>query len=518
LKEIVALFHLFYIRYYKKKAMGGSQSSNVASAIAKVANSVEERTSGNADQITNCSQTLNLSGCTIKGSLDVKNACNLSSKLSQVTTQLQETNLKSDITQQLVQEAASTVGSMGIGYASASNTASSIADMSNVISSSIQQAGSQYGNISQYIFCGPGTTIDGPAIIENVGSVDFFIDQIQNNTQVSSIANSITQDISQKATATVEGLGGFLIALAVLIIAIGYVFFKPVAMIFENKILMVLIVALIIGFILMGMYWRETPPFFGKPDECSLSTMSGCKQGVDCVDVKEEQTVTLAVTPLRYSMDLVGGGDASLCQSAMTKYKPGLLQTLIQSKSGWTEETHAFFETSALWKTLNLPNPIVCDSAPGCSRGNCDKCCSNPNDGPWRTNSTPYTDSNINPKILIDMVMKARYACANLLGIPTDVYIYDNEYVTVNGEAKIVNELNDDERQIVYRFTPQNAPASQDLFTAIRSGGIVTGAFGICDTPANKIQRFVGRWGPWALVAGFVALIASTVLRKSPSK
>src|SRR5665648_1215590 len=100
--------------------MGGSFSKNVANAIAEAVTQIQTNASGTNEQKNICINMFNTEGCVID-EVEVSQRCAIQADSQQVIDQITNNNLKNNIAQDLLQRATSTVGAMGIGYASASN-------------------------------------------------------------------------------------------------------------------------------------------------------------------------------------------------------------------------------------------------------------------------------------------------------------------------------------------------------------------------------------------------------------
>jgi hypothetical protein len=208
--------------------MGASQSSNVAKSIADVSNKISDETSANANQVNNISNNVSFQNCTVNGKkLQInENATNIQ-KSKQIATSIQNSNVQNDIQQELLQKASSTVGSLGIGYADSNNSASMFVNASTDIIQSIETTCGQLNNELNSFTC-DNSTINVDDILISLGTSNTFLsDQTVQNQQIADISNKISQKADQTATSTVEGLTGTLIAIAIIIAALGYTITKP---------------------------------------------------------------------------------------------------------------------------------------------------------------------------------------------------------------------------------------------------------------------------------------------------
>lgn len=284
--------------------MGAAQSSNAAEAVANVSNFVNNSTTANSTAVSNVQKTINLSNCYIKlaGDFDAKESATLAQKNTQIISAKQDTNVANNIQQQMLQQAQSTVGSLGIGYADASNSASEMVNDTNQIVNAMTVGCNQYSSVNQSFTCSGSTIIAKNLNIEFDSSSDFLSSQTLNNDQVANVVNDISQSIQQKATATVEGISGMLIMILLMIAVIIYVGMKPLSSGGAKVIVGVSLCFVFVGVILL-MYLRGTPPFFSSPSECinnSSIGMGGNDGNVpNCIN-HQDKKITLSSPPLKY--------------------------------------------------------------------------------------------------------------------------------------------------------------------------------------------------------------------------
>ena len=294
----------------KEKTMGGAISSNTASAIASVTNKVENSTTANTAQVSEQLNQANFNGCTVIAdkNIDVKQAQETAAKNIQMVTGISSTSVRNNLQQKMMQEAQSTVGSMGIGIASATNSASMMANASSDVSNTVGANAAQYTgqmndfNCTNSWFKGMNITIGQGSVSSNLS------DQVVKSKNVTTLATSISQKATQKATAKVAGLASFLIALALVIVAIGWSIGKTLSAGGATKILV--IVALVIGMgILAGfMYMWKTPPFFDDPVTCKPGkkteicdiTGKNCFNCEECIDINKNTKIDLNHPPIKY--------------------------------------------------------------------------------------------------------------------------------------------------------------------------------------------------------------------------
>ena len=285
--------------------MGAAHSSNVADAVTNVVNNISQETTTNNTQVQNIRQSASFINCnTQAGSLNIKESATTVQKSNQIASALQNTHVKNDLQQKLLQAATSTVGSLGIGFADASNSASMMANASTNISNEMNTVSNQTANTSNTFTCQDSTfDIAGNFDINLLSNSDFMSSQTVKAHQVADVVNKVSQTADQKASATVDGIGAALLCMAVLIIAIGWSFSKTVTAVADNKgaqkIWQILGIVLFTGLIVTA-YLLDWPPFFGKTNECiSTGAISGCKD--TCINIDSDGSIKLDSAPLRYT-------------------------------------------------------------------------------------------------------------------------------------------------------------------------------------------------------------------------
>lgn len=288
--------------------MGAAQSSNVANATTQITNYVQNSAEVDNSQVQNIEQNIRLGkGCEIiaSGNINITSLATTIAKNQQLNQALNNTSINNQIQQKMLQTAASTVGSMGVGYADASNSASMYANASSTIVNTTKSVSSQVANIDQNFSC-EGSYIKGKNINIGMSSNSQDIsDQILKTQDVNDVVNQVSQSIEQKATAKVEGLAGFILALAVLVAALGYTVAKPLSS-GSMKIVIVVIVLLAVGGLMAFMYLKKTPPFFTDDNVCNPHSNLGGNCSSGCIN-QTKQTISIDGTPLRYSLALPGG-------------------------------------------------------------------------------------------------------------------------------------------------------------------------------------------------------------------
>ena len=228
--------------------MGAAQSQNVANAVSTVSNDIKNLTSVNNYQQNNNQQIVDINKCLIEARQEF--IINFSSQLilrsEQITQVKNQTSLYNSVQQAVLQQAMSKIGSMGVGFATATNNTSLFCSLNNNIINSVNQGSSQFSNTVQQFACKDSVIITNKFNISFNNVSDFYNKQILDNSSVNDVTNEITQSIKQKASATVEGLTGFLIGIALIIAALGYAIAKPLSSGSTKIIVAVILIFLII--------------------------------------------------------------------------------------------------------------------------------------------------------------------------------------------------------------------------------------------------------------------------------
>ena len=517
--------------------MGVSHSSNVSNAIASVTNDIGQQTTANTQQANNISQKITNNNCTIitKNYTADESGKTMQSN-SQLSKAIQKSDVQNNIQQKLLQQASSTVGSMGLGYADANNTANMFVNSSTTIIDAMNTSCSQFSNINQSWTCDRSTIIADNVNI-NLGSTsDFLSQQVLDNNQVANVINDITQTADQKATASVEGLTGFLIGIALIIAALGYSVAKPLTT-GSFKIIIAVVLIVILCVILAFMYVKKTPPFFNDDNECIPNdNIENCNQ---CINL-DNKKLQLKSPPLRYIYDLTSltsqsKSGANLLQMVISSIKnrqnggynkkiADILNTKLISynKYGFDplpdilsydkNNLHNIPEeylTTGTGINLSMCTPgslqknivgsntefIKCPSIgtindPAPANYDDELIMASLNDDAWNNYKTPHF---------------ARYVLCDMLSIiPLNTFIDQEEIVNIidkdgnkkTGKAKDFLEYS-------YRFITTE---STDFKLALVKNGQLSGLVGICNNNNYKLHHFVRTWG----VAIIIILILGT--------
>lgn len=356
--------------------MGVAQSNNAAQAIANVSNYVQQSTSANSTQSNEIKNWTNFDGCTVilSGNLNDDQKASLFQTNIQVSKAVQDSNVQNNIQQAMLQQALSTVGTLGVGYADASNTANQFINDSSQILQSMSEVSTQFGTTNNTFDCQDSTIIAKNLNINLDSSNQFLSQQMLNNDQTATIVNNLSQSIQQKASATVEGIGGLIIAILIIIAVIIYAISKPLSS-GGAKIAIGVFVFFLLAMIIVTMYLRGTPPFFASPQECinNSNTGQGSDPSVPCVNQQNKQ-INLSQPPIRYGYQILpsGGGTANLVQMVISAYAGGT-NTGAGNNGGYRENVANSIQgdinsviapLAVIAGVTNIPNPLT-SNVPG---------------------------------------------------------------------------------------------------------------------------------------------------------
>jgi hypothetical protein len=560
--------------------MGAAESKNVAEAVADVTNSVSQSTQADSTQVDQISNNISLSGCQIFGNLDVNAVSTSLVTNQQILKASQNTNLKNNIQQQMLQSASSKVGAMGIGYATASNAVSTMVNDTNTIVNAMAASASQYALTDNNFTC-DNSVIRGNVKINFTDNKKFLSSQTLDNQQVSDIVNDVTQKVSQKATATVEGLGGLLIAIALIITAIGYTLTKPFTT-GPLKLVLLLIIIFIVGALMTTAYMKSLPPFFSKPSQCIAGSRMGLGDA-ECINM-EHGVIEMEKPPLRYAYGLLPDDDSlsqgNMLQMAISMASGNSPGSPMTNNGGYNMRTKATLDGKIagfddLAKNIgipNIPNPlynpleaslptkyfsidnsyIKTKGGGGCTPGIQQY---SPNgatssaDCPMYTKNTDMIDANkdnepmglanlnidawndyvnmANPKsqggndTAEARALFARFVLAYIMDpagyVDMHIYIDENEpVITPDGAQGLARDFPGK----VYKFKPTDIPRGTPGRVGIQSGGTIHGSVGVVNDTTYKFQSFMTKIGKWILLAFlvFVMLFIIFYNKKAPSK
>lgn len=310
--------------------MGSAQSSNVASAVASVSNFVSNSTVANVAQAQSIQNSTEFINCDVKlsGDLNVSDISNVIQQSTQIVSAKNDANVANNIQQQMLQTAQSEVGFLGIGFADANNSASQMVNATSSISNAMTTSASQFEQISSNFICDNSTIIANNLNIgfNNTGSM--IANQTLNNDQVADITNNISQTISQKASATVQGISSLLILIVIIIAIIIWGVTRTLSS-GGVRVAVTIILLVVTAGIVSFMYIKSTPPFFAEPSKCLKDCPIGAGDS-DCINYSLQE-YNISTAPLRYSI--------ALLPSNQTSGGGNLLQMVISKASGQSNES-----------------------------------------------------------------------------------------------------------------------------------------------------------------------------------
>ena len=546
--------------------MGAATSKNVAKSVSDVSNSISNSTTADASQANDNLNRVTLDNCRITAVDDVLiNMVNESKQVSkQIVAAKNDTSLDNNIQQKMLQEASSTVGSMGVGFASATNNASMFSNISNEVKNSIGATAQQWSQGTNDFFCKDSIIKGRNTTINLTGKNSAYNDQTVSSLSTTDIVNSVSQSIDQKATAKVEGLAAFFVALALMIGAIGYTLSKPLST-GPFKMVMGAIICIILIVLIVFMYIRKTPPFFSDDNECSFSnpTIGGCE--ADCIKYKEK-TFTVKQAPLRYSLKLFNG-----IQSNGMIENSNLLQTVISSKKTGNNGGYNLLTMKNLVKQENSVWDLLKEHAPQ-GMGDTNKpppLLINPHDDPleegWKIpkeflpvkgTCTPqivqhpkesnqcsdfafndYKLTKFGPEYFVANFNKEewstylenypsyhafiRFYLWKLSGMEIDlsIYIDDDELVEFRNlknnqiEIRKASDVNQDKDGHIFKMIPSSTNYQQQ--NGMNGGGKITGKVGVCNDNTYKFHKFMRNIGSWIIL---ITILIALVYVMKPKK
>lgn len=467
--------------------MGVATSKNIANAIENVVNTIQNSSTASSDQQNKCSQSFRARNCVFKGAFDVKTTCQVAMTSKNISDQLSENQLQSTIAQNLLQEAKSAVGAAGLGYADANNTINAMINSTNNISSIVQSISKQ-NHSSAFNFDCDHSVFDGDVSFGISSVSNFLSDQVAEQKSFNNLVSNVSQSISQKATSEISGLAGLILAIAVLLVAIGYVVFKPAGMLLSNKYIMVTVISLILVSIGVFLYLQSLPPLFNPPTQCVGGGSCGSNLGgtpIDCVDYTSS-TSKITSPPPRYSYDIVGYDGTIPTLYGGGGSNPGLLQLLISNNGGWAKPTP---KMTTQWPSLLTNYPLDGKVPPSPLTFNGSSYITNYTEWSAYASSSPYL---------------ARFILCDLLGMDTSIYVDPTELCNIGGKIGVASSFG----SVAYKFTPDSKTDPSRAY----SGGVVEGNFGKCNNGSYKLQKVMNPWGYIGLSIVMVGIIVFLIL------
>lgn len=305
--------------------MGAAQSSNVSESVADIANFVQQSTTANASQTNANYNKVNFENCNIDigNDITIEEKQTLAEQNYQIVKAKQNANLMNNIQQQALQSAMSKVGTLGIGYADAQNSATQIINSTSQIIDDMVTSASQYGYSNNQFDC-ENSTIKAENFNLDLSSTNQYLSsQVLNQQQTAQIVNDVSQSIQQKASATVEGIAGLLIAICLVIAVVFYSISKPLSS-GSGKVAVGIGLIVLLAIIFTGMYLRGAPPFFGDQQTCvnGSNLGRGSDLSVNCTN-QQDNSININNPPLRYVYPIFAEKQANLLQMAISAASTG---------------------------------------------------------------------------------------------------------------------------------------------------------------------------------------------------
>jgi len=532
--------------------MGAAQAKNTAKEIASITNDISQQTDTISTNFINNYMSVNFNQCQIDAQdVNIKNYVQNNIKAAQITKALQNAKVVNDISQKLAQKAKADMGFLGVGYASATNSASTEANSTTAI---VNAMSTVMQNLESSIFnftcSGSEFKLKGDLNISNETFNDIASSQTVENTQIVDLSNSITQDISQTASATVQGATAFLILIIIIIGVVCVVFFGGAS----KSLPIVLTFGTVIGIIILfvWMYAVKAPPFFAPPVYVFPYAISPSENGAygdkQPVNIQTRE-IAMKTPPLRYMYPLFN--------DITTDPKISLLSLNISQQvgSGNIQSNHGYNNANAkvineTWKktmseiydqfdpstgqklkdinllqyyntkipndpntidyTTNSGGPVIWDQINGCEKVDCqgnktflvgtagnDNCsgdnyCNDqhlalPNIDDFRK----YASNPANSKFL-------RFVLADMFGFSTNVYIDDDEYVRYRDEKNNIKigQAKDVDKRFIIRVLGNRGDPNANMVGSVTAST----EFGEYPGAVYNTQKNMKTWGVYILV------------------
>ena len=153
---------------------GVSIAANTAQAVASAYESVINTTNVVTQQDNTQDQSVTLNACDInaKGDVTINEGAVLTQAMTQIASISSATSVTNDIAQALSQAAAASVGTGVLGIASASNQASTYANMSTNVSNYVSLSAIQATKQKQVFSCNNSTIVAGGNVTISLLSTD----------------------------------------------------------------------------------------------------------------------------------------------------------------------------------------------------------------------------------------------------------------------------------------------------------------------------------------------------------
>lgn len=539
--------------------MGAAQAKNTAKQLASITNDISQQTDTISQDYIQNYVNVYFGNCNVKAeNLNVQSYVRNNISATQIAKALQNAKVVNDISQKLAQKAKADMGFLGVGYASATNSASTEANSTTTI---VNTMNTVMQNLQSNIFsftCTKSTfDIKNNLNIVSQAFNDIASNQTAENTQIVDLSNSITQDISQTASATVQGATAFLLLLLIIIGVVCVVFFGGASKSLPLILTIGSVIAIVVLFV--WMYAAKAPPFFAPPIYVHPYAISPGENGAygdkEPVNVQLRH-ITMKQPPLRYLYPLVN--------DIRTDPKISLLSLVISQEvgSGETQSNHGYNNENAktindAWKQKmatkydqyeppsdsslklkdinllqyyskkiptdvgdpavdyvnNTGGPVVWDQSSGCAKIDCDENqeCVDCADGGMNNCCSGYylalpniddfgkyaAQSDAHSNFL-------RFVLADQFGFSTNVYIDDGEYVKYlddNNNLQIAQAKDVDKKYII-KIQGNRGDTNANMVGSVTA----TSQFGEYPGAVYNTQKHMKTWGIYILVIILIGL------------
>lgn len=536
--------------------MGAAQTKNTTNLVTDVTSEIMQDTQNTYNSNMVSGNTIHFGKCNIKvdGNFDIKQSADTLQKAVQLNKSMQNAAVSNNIAQKIAQDAASKVGSLGIGYADAENSVNAAINASSEIQQALNNTLNQFSETQNSVTCDDSTidvlgnfNISQGLSSENIGS------QVLQGDQLAKINNDISQSVTQKASATVEGLAGFLLGIALIIAALGYSIAKPLSSgSFKIIIIVVLLVVLVV--IVLLLYLKKAPPFFSDLPLCANNDGSNIKTcDSDCIDPKM-QTVYIKSPPLKYTFQVVGAkNNVDLARQVIEVFNnhqnnQGYNMANLNTIDDQIKKSVESIQSVNLGFTPpTVPNPLVATATPyeipdvyrtdikgSCTPGAIDSISDDPNckDDDSNKCSSTYCQNSLNngadqkPDLVLatyndfsssnfstDQWDYIRFVYIDILNRNGAKYVSNNYAISPNdlvqdnhGNVQILKDALKANSPGVFQFTPDNNYTSSNM--PVTGGGNVTGMFGYCNSRQYKLDKFMQNIGKWILLVIAILIFA----------
>jgi len=527
--------------------MGSSQSKNTAQEIANITNTIAQTTNTSQVNDTYVTETVTLNDCTINADdFTVNQQAENIVNAKQLSTALQQSVIQNDITQQLAQLAQSKVGTLGVGYASASNSASTMANATSMVKNVMTTTMNNLVDVSNTFTCnGSDITLRGDLTINQGSFSNIITDQTAQNSQITDLSNTISQDIQQKASATVQGISGLILILLLIIGAILFIIIKSVGGVTKaagnsSKIVMYTMIPVVFFGIFILLVWMasvKAPPLFTAPNIISPYAFTG-QNGTDVpsivledslIDVKP-QYIPLQNPPLYYLYNIFTNTEnGCLLYIVINKllgvsndypnhgYNCYQMENVNETFQNFVQKTIQNIQTtSSGFMIQNFPNLMVCctncyvkdtsDNIDYTKAGNMVYPCTNCNEGTLSSSNPEYYSAKPNVTGFSNFCNEndlnkafARFVLAEYFGFFTNYYVNEGDPVTWLDENQVKNYgvANESNKKYLFRITQKEG---YDITKAMENQTQIYGIFGTQPTTVYQVSQGFKRWGIYLFI------------------